>query len=226
MSRDHSSLLESKFRARFYKKLQTKSKSKPKIAGAALAFILIAAYAAAAKDTKEAPPAPAQITAAKTVFIANAGGEENPSDSQFSGGTDRAYNQFYSELKSWGRYDLAPAPADADLVFELRFTQPRVPSDPQAVLKVDVVYDPQFRLVIRDLKTQAVLWAFTEHAQWAILQGNRDKNFDLAMARLVAEVKNLSARGAPASDDSKSRLRFQLPAAAAALRCFCTLRSI
>jgi DNA helicase HerA-like ATPase len=30
-------------------------------------------------------------------------------------------------------------------------------------------YDPQFRLAIRDPKTNALLWAFTERVQWAIL---------------------------------------------------------
>lgn len=181
------------------------SKVRARIFGAALAIALIAIQAVAAKDTKEVPPAPvpAQITAAKTVFIANAGGEENPSDSQFIGGPDRAYNQFYAEMKTWGRYEVVSSPADADLVFELRFTQPRVGSDPQAAIKVDVVYDPQLRLVIRDPKTQAVMWGFTEHVQWAILQGNRDKNFDQGMTRIVADVKGLVARGNSAADDAK-----------------------
>lgn len=171
-----------------------------------LAISFIAAQVCVAKDTKkEVPlaPVPTQISTAKTLFIANAGGEDNPSDSQFNGGPDRAYNQFYAEMKSWGRYELVATPADADLLLELRFTQPRVGSDPQAAIKLDAVYDPQFRLVIRDLKTHAVLWGFTEHAQWAILQSNRDKNFDLAMDKLVDDVKNLVSRVAPAADDAK-----------------------
>jgi hypothetical protein len=178
---------------------------KAKVAGAALAITLIAVQGAAGKDTKEAAPGPTptQITLAKSVFIANAGGEENPSDNQFKGGPDRAYNQFYEEMKTWGRYELVSAPADADLLIELRFTQTRVASDPQEALKLDVVYDPQFRLVVRDPRTQAVLWGFTEHLQWAILQGNRDKNFDQGMARVVADIKGLAARGTPVADDSK-----------------------
>ncbi len=47
---------------------------------------------------------------------------------------------------------------------------------------------PNFRLEIRDPKTNALLWGFTEHVQWAILQGNRNKNFDQASARIVADV--------------------------------------
>jgi len=53
--------------------------------------------------------------------------------------------------------------------------------------------DPQFRLVIRDAKTNAVLWGFTEHLQWAILQGNRDRNFDQAMGKIVGDVQALAS---------------------------------
>src|SRR5271155_52641 len=149
---------------------------KAKIVGAALAIGLTAVLAAAAKDTKEAPPAPvpAQILAAKTVFIANAGGEDNSSESQFSGGPDRAYNQFYAAIKGWGRYELVAAPATADLLLELRFTQPQVGDYQENMLHPAPDRDPQLRLVIRDSKTQALLWGFTEHAQWAVFQGNRD----------------------------------------------------
>lgn len=54
--------------------------------------------------------------------------------------------------------------------------------------------DPQFRLEIRDPKTSALLWAFTEHVQWAILQGNRNRNFDQASARIVTDVLALGTR--------------------------------
>jgi hypothetical protein len=171
----------------------------------ALAFSFITVQVCAAKDTKETPPAPvpAQILTAKTVFVANAGGEENPSESQFSGGPDRAYNQFYAAIKSWGRYELVSAPADADLLLELRFTQPQVGDYQENMLHPAPDRDPQLRLVIRDSKTQALLWGFTEHAQWAVLQGNRDKNFDQAMDKIVGDVKSLITRPALASGDSK-----------------------
>src|SRR5438445_7063479 len=51
-------------------------------------------------------PIPEQILAAKKVFVANAGGEDPSSDDPlFSGGPDRAYNQFYAAMKTWGRYE-------------------------------------------------------------------------------------------------------------------------
>jgi hypothetical protein len=141
-------------------------------------------------------PIPAQILAAKKVFVANAGSEDpSPDDPFFNGGRDRAYNQFYASVKTWGKYELVGGPGDADLLFELRFT---VPPAPRAVVRGESAgsasYDPQLRLEIRDPKSRAILWGFTEHAQWAMLKGNRDKNFDLAMARLVADTQELSAQ--------------------------------
>jgi hypothetical protein len=151
-----------------------------------------------------AAPIPTQILTAKKVFVANAGSEEPSSDdSLFNGGPDRAYNQFYASMKTWGKYELVSGPGDADLLFEIRFT---VPPAPRAVVRGDseglTAYDPQLRLEIRDPKSHAILWGFTDHVQWAILKGNRDKNFDLALARLVADTQRLSA---PSTSDASKR---------------------
>ena len=35
------------------------------------------------------------------------------------------YNEFYAAMKSWGRYELVSSPADADMVFEIRFAYSR-----------------------------------------------------------------------------------------------------
>jgi hypothetical protein len=170
---------------------------KAAVLGLSLAISLLPVSVLAAEQAKPAPPAPipAQIVAAKKVFVANAGGDEPwIDDGQFSGGSDRTYNQFYAAMKTWGRYELVGAPADADLLFEIEFTVPPIAG---AASRGDTIvgrpYDPQFRLVIHDPKTNALLWAFTEHAAWALLQGNRDKNFDQALARIVSDVQGLSA---------------------------------
>jgi len=88
-------------------------------------------------------------------------------------------------MKSAGRYELVGSPAEADLLFEVRVA---VKGGPQ--------FDPQFRLAIRDPKTNALLWGFTEHMEWAVLQGNRNKNFDQASARIVTDVLALATRAA------------------------------
>jgi hypothetical protein len=150
----------------------------------------------AAAQTKLVPgPIPTQITTAKKVFIANAGGDEPGIDEPiFSGGIDRSYNQFYAAMKSAGRYDIVGSPAEADLLFEIRFT---VNTTTTKVFQGDSIgasLDPQFRLEIRDPRTNALLWAFTEHVQWAILPGNRNRNFDQASARIVTDVLALATR--------------------------------
>jgi len=161
--------------------------------------ILLLQLLAIAAQKKPAPvaPIPAQVGAAKRVFIANAGGDQPFYELQlFSGGPDRAYNQLYAAVESLGKYELVGTPGEADVVFEILFTIPRIE---QKVVRGEPVllpipYDPQFRLVIRDPKTNALLWSFTEHAEWAELQRNRDKNFDGALAKIVSDIQSLGAR--------------------------------
>jgi len=104
-------------------------------------------------------------------------------------------------MKAWGRYELVASPADADLLLEIQFTVFPAQSSGRETLG-GIAYDPQFRLAIRDSKTQAILWGLTEHAQWAILKGNRDKNFDQALAHVVSEVRRI-ATGPAAGEASK-----------------------
>jgi hypothetical protein len=137
------------------------------------------------------PPAPApvpgQISAAQKIFISNAGGEsfETVFDQKvFNGGPDRPYNQFYAAMKGWGRYEVVPSPAEAELIFEISW----VLSD--TGLKLPVL--GQLRLLVIDPKTHVKLWNFMEYVRGALLLGNRDKNFDRAMDTIVNRVKKLS----------------------------------
>ena len=178
-----------------------------RIAGIILGTILIIPVlnAQPTKDTPRAP-VPAQISKAKTVFISYAGQEKNPKAQAFgeySGDSDRTYNEFYAAMKNWGRYELVNAPADCDLVFEISFADPMGGG---GVFKGDTigpVDEPQFRLVIADPKTHVTLWAFTEHVHGANRQGNRDKNFDQAMAKIVDDVKELDARSKSGTENGQ-----------------------
>ena len=162
---------------------------------------------AAAQVKQDAPPAPvpAQIASAHRVFIANAGGDD-PTVGEplltpyFSGGIDRPYNQFYAGIKGSGRYELVGSPAEADLLFEIRFAM--MPAWSTHGEGGWCAYDPQLRLEIRDAKTNSLLWAFTEHANCAILEGNRNKNLNQALARIVSDALGLGSR-ATASAQAK-----------------------
>jgi hypothetical protein len=162
------------------------------VLGATLAIPFLVVSLLAAGEPKPAPPAPvpAQILAGKTVFIVNDGADRgaNP-DAPFSGEPERAYNDFYAAMKAWGHYELVGSPSGADLLLELRFTV-----RPGLVERGQTWYwDGRFRLAIRDQKSHAKLWTLTDQVERALLQGNRDKNFDQALARLVADMQRLTA---------------------------------
>ena len=179
-----------------------------KILKSTIVLVTIAAGAltcnTTAQQTKTVLPAPfpAQITKGKKVFVSNAGGDTN---GLYSGEARRLYDQFYAALKGWGRYDLVGSPAEADLVFEIGFSNPFVGADvsgsggtgntPVSVSSRSV-NDPQFRLVIVDPGTRVILWVFTEHIEAAKLQRNRDKNFDQALDVLVNDVRNVAGQPA------------------------------
>jgi hypothetical protein len=169
-----------------------------------MAFVVgsvpLAAQKTAASGTA---PLPAQILTAKKVFVSYAGGESNSRLAGYSGGTDRTYNQFYASLKTWGHYDLVPTPAEAELVFEISFTNPLVGASvwggattngTSGGVSSTSYTDPQLRVTILDLKTRIVLWALVEHVEFARLQGNRDKNFDQAMVALINDIAKLAGR--------------------------------
>jgi hypothetical protein len=171
------------------------------IVSAVLAIACVGVPGLRAQQQKELLPAPlpAQIYAARKVFVSNAGDETL---GEFSGGPDRAYNQLYAALKGWGRYEVVAAPADAELVFEISFATrilgENVSGGGSGITPVSnkTMKDPQLRLTIWDLKTHVLLWTFIEHVQNALLQGNRDKNYDQAMAAIVNDIRNVAGQPA------------------------------
>ena len=153
----------------------------------ALLILGVSPAFAAAQDPPPAP-IPSQITAGKKAFISNATGESNLPP----GVGDRTYNQFYASMKSWGRYALVSAPADADLVFEIRYEI--------FFGAVEVVSGnggsgifPQVRLSILDPGTRVILWAFTEPVVQVAKKSTGMQNFQRAMDKLMGDIKTLAA---------------------------------
>jgi len=168
----------------------------------AVVLLEVAAWAGVKPSPTPAAPIPGQILAAKKVFVSNSGGDERWfEDPLFTGGVDRTYNEFYAAMKTWGRYELTGSPAEADLIFEIGLSAPGIAgAGSEGDTLARKPYDPQFRLPIRDPKTDVLLWAFTEHVQWAILQGNRDKNYEATLNKIFADVQGLVAAPSPAAD--------------------------
>lgn len=151
------------------------------------AMVLLTVPSAAAKETADPPaaPIPIQILTGKKVFISN--GE---STATIPDVPDLQYNAFYAAMKSWGKHELVSAPADADLVFEIRFvTFIEGPGK--------VIY--QLHLLVLDPKTHVVLWAFTEHVKGALSWGGLRNNFDEAMTKLVDDLKEITTPAAAAT---------------------------
>src|SRR2546426_12007280 len=73
--------------------------------------LFISLYAVAGKRRKDIQPAPlpSVIVNAKNVFLTN------------GGGSDLAYDAFYSEIKKWGKYEIVGSPDEADLIVELAY---------------------------------------------------------------------------------------------------------
>ena len=137
-----------------------------------------------------AAPVPPQIADAKKVFISNDGEEtifRLPKDAMYAGGPNRAYNQFYAAMKSWGRYEVVASPADADLVLAVGFMDKHQ----------GPVFVSQIKVVVIDPKTRIALWTLTKYVEPAGMAKNREKNYNSALNAVVEDVKSLVA--APAS---------------------------
>jgi hypothetical protein len=165
------------------------------------ALMTIALYAVPLGAQQEQPPPsqsapsapiPPAIFAAKKIFLSNAGADSGLFPHPFSGTQDRAYNQFYAAMQKWGRYELVSAPDDADLIFELRLSAPSGPANPD---KQKGASDPlpTFYLAIVERKSHYTLWTITESVSVAFLQKTHDRNFDDALAALLADVQTLAS---------------------------------
>jgi hypothetical protein len=146
-------------------------------------------------------PVPAPLLTGKKVFISFDLGDVLAFPSVYSGGPERAYNEFYSAMKQWGHYDLALDPKDADLIFSIRFVEGH-----------DLAW-PQLRVVMTDAKTHVVLWGMVEQIDGALFKKHRDQAFSNSIMRLVDDIQELLAPGSPQpflfDDSGKTRLADQ-----------------
>lgn len=150
--------------------------------GIAMILPLVPAWQA---QTVEAPaaPIPSQIATAKKVFISNAGVQ-----------TNRNYNEFYAAIRSWGRYEIVAAPADADLVLEISISSQITGVSGTKESGCDSSSASWFKLVLLDPRERIVLWTLTETIQPFNRQKTGEKNTDNAMNKIVDDLKALTAQ--------------------------------
>jgi hypothetical protein len=165
----------------------------------ALAWFLVVVPTAQAQESTSAlgAPVPAQILSAHSVFVSNGGGSNF--FEMFTGGPDRAYNTLYSILQRSNRYQLVGAPAQADLIFEIRAVAPEVDAGR------DFAYNPQLILSILDPKTSTVLWTTRANVRVLGRQKSRDRQFDQCVAVLVDKLGQVT--GQPLSPEQSKAIR-------------------
>jgi hypothetical protein len=141
-------------------------------------------------------PVPDALLTGRSVFISNAGADSGLFPQPFTGYPDRGYSEFYALVQKQGRFVIVDDPSKADLVFELRLMAPNGPANPN---KEKGASDPlpMFRLVIYQEKTHYVLWAFTESIDPALLQKAHDRNFDLALDKIINDLGKLTNGNKP-----------------------------
>lgn len=150
--------------------------------------VLILGASASAKDKKTVAfaPLPAVIVNAKTVFLSN------------GGGSNLAYDSFYSEMKEWNKYVIVGSPEEADLIIELAYrvedkgtrvwSTTNTYTNKTQVHSTEIV-DPQVILTIYDAKTKLSLWSETDHRRLARREKNREKETVNSAQRLVEDLK-------------------------------------
>jgi len=127
-------------------------------------------------------PVPGPILRGKKAFISYELGGVIAFPDNYSGSPERAYSEFYGQMKAWGRYELVDDPKDADVVFAVRF------------VGSEALY-PQIRLGITSPQGIS-LWGFVEAVDPAIFKRHRDASFSNTVKLLVADVQTLVTPGA------------------------------
>ena len=128
----------------------------------------------AQKRRKDVPPAPlpSAVVNAKKVFLTN------------GGGSDLAYDAFYSEMKQWGNYKIVGSPDEADIIVELAYHVEHGGTavwsstnsyDGSTQVHSAQILDPQLTLTIYDDKSKNSLWSTIDHRRIARLEKSRGK---------------------------------------------------
>lgn len=158
-------------------------------------LVTLASRSAPIKQQKNVVPGPipAQIINAKAIFIANAPGDNFP---ETDGGPNRPYNQVYGAIKAWAHYDLVSSPTEADLVFEVSFTNKLAGTGGLNTTACSAETNPQLSITILDPKTGIPLWWLAEDMlvkqRFLHPTGKLTDAFDDSVSRLIDDLKKLA----------------------------------
>jgi hypothetical protein len=175
----------------------------------ALCFVCLAVMAlsvdVAAKGRKDIQkaPLPSELLTAKKVFLSKGVGA---AAFTVEGGFDLAFDAFYSDMKSWGRYVITDKPEDADLIMQVSYTAAsggtHVYSSTNTYTNQTNVYSQQIldlnlTLVVYDSHAKTELWSTSVAPGTARLKKNQEKEMIKAGEKLVTTLKQRMALSPP-----------------------------
>ena len=131
---------------------------------------------------------PSQIAAAHKIFLSSAGADPN-----FPLDPAHVYNDIYTQLKAWGRYELVGSAEQADLVFTLRGVAP-ITQIAGVQGDVNSYTTPAFELIIVDAPNNKPIWTVTSPIALAGRKGRFDHWAAIAETNLVSRVKVLAGQ--------------------------------
>jgi hypothetical protein len=149
----------------------------------ALAVLATLLPAQSRKDIPQAP-APAVLSSAHKVFLAN------------GGGNDLAFDAFYSAMKKWGQYQIVDAPDDADLVLQVACRIQSVDRNTWSDVAQNDFVDSRspvlnlLQLSIIDARRNLPVWSTVDFIRPALTNGNNQKESILSAGRLVDSLKS------------------------------------
>jgi hypothetical protein len=160
-----------------------------------LATLLLVPMFGIAQTPSRKPPhisATARLTAAKTVYLKNAGGNEMP------------FNVISEGVQGWGRYTIVNDPEKADLIVEvmspnvgrgISISSTNSTPDPHTGVPAESVTSTKemtvsrITLIIYDARSKAALWSASEQPNGALRDKTRKDNVVESAQHLVTKFR-------------------------------------
>jgi hypothetical protein len=168
--------------------LMMTNKLNSKILHLGLFTLAIAASTALRAQTPISAPLPAQLATATHVFLSYAADTTAAT-------ADQLYSGLYLGLQTWGKYQLVPTPADADLILEIHY--PHLLSNCSVSQGTGgCVESDHLELHILDRATHTILWTVSEPNKGGRNKTNQDKSTAAMLAATLADLKVIASPSA------------------------------
>lgn len=132
------------------------------------------------KSSAQLAPVPTALLKAKKIFLVNTGSDAS------------LFDLFYSEMKSWGKYELVGSPEEADLTFEFSFGSqgeaPEIYTNAGTGMTYSIVIN-KAKMAVRDTRSKSLLWSSTQTAQGARRKKTEINNQRKAVLKLLDDFK-------------------------------------